>query len=78
MEELREEENQDVKISFDFTKQEYLDICEECLFNDLEREILLMKITGHSIVEMSLKLNVSTSKISKIIRKIKNKIIRVV
>jgi Mor family transcriptional regulator len=61
----------------ELNKTEYEYICEEALLNDLEQKILLDKIKGLSIVEMSIKYFISTAKVSRIIKKIKNKITRI-
>jgi Mor family transcriptional regulator len=61
----------------ELNKKEYEYICEETLLNDLEKKILLDKIKGLSIVEMSMKYYISTAKVSRIIKKIKNKIAKI-
>jgi Mor family transcriptional regulator len=61
----------------ELNKKEYDFICENCLLNDLEQKILLDKIKGLSIIEMSMKYYISTSKVSRIIKKIKNKISKI-
>jgi len=66
------------KVSFDFTKTEYLHICEEAMLNDLQKELFEEKIKGLSIVEMSIKHNVSPETISREIRKLKKKILKVI
>ena len=66
------------KLSFDFTKTEYLRICEEAMLSDLQKELLEDKIKGMTIVQMSMKHNVSTDVVSRNIRKIKNKILKMI
>ena len=58
-------------------KREYLFLVDELMLNDLEANILKMKIQNKSIVEISLENNISTATVSRIVKKIKNKIIRV-
>lgn len=61
----------------ELNKSEYEFICEECMLNELEAKILKMRIQDKSIVEMSLENNISTSKVSLIIKKIKKKILKI-
>ena len=60
----------------ELNKSEYEFLCEELLLNELEQKILLMRIKNKSIIEMSMENHISTTKVSKIIKKIKNKITR--
>ena len=71
--ELKKEELENLK---ELNKSEYDYLVEELMLNDLEAKILKMRIQNKSIVEMSMKNNISTSSVSKIIKKIKRKIIR--
>lgn len=74
----KEERYEERKSKLDFTKQEYEYFCEECMFNDLQKDILKDRIKEKSIVEISMKHNISTSKVEREVRKIKNKILRVI
>lgn len=75
----RKEECYEENVSkLDFTKQEYEYFCEECMFNPLQRAILEDKIKELSIVEISMKHNISTSKVEREVRKIRNRILRVI
>ena len=60
----------------ELNKKEYEYLVDELLLNELEAKILKMKIQDKSIVEMSMENNISTASVSRIIKKIKNKIIR--
>lgn len=60
----------------ELNKTEYEFLCDELLLNELEQKILLMRIKNNSIIEMSMENHISTTKVSKIIKKIKNKIAR--
>lgn len=60
----------------ELNKSEYKFLCDELLLNELEQKILLMRIKNKSIIEMSMENHISTTKVSKIIKKIKNKITR--
>ena len=60
----------------ELNKTEYEFLCDELLLNELEKKILLMRIKNSSIIEMSMENHISTTKVSKIIKKIKNKIAR--
>ena len=59
-------------------KTEYEKICDECLLNDAQKDVLLGMIKGMTIVEMSMKFGISTANISRIKNKIKKKITRMV
>jgi hypothetical protein len=61
----------------ELNKNEYEYLCDILLLNDLEKKILLDRIQEKSLVQMSMENNISTTKVSKIIRKIKNKIARI-
>ena len=74
----KEERYEERKSKLDFTKQEYEYFCEECMFNDLQKDILKDRIKEKSIVEISMKYNISTAKVEREIRKIKDKIMRVI
>lgn len=62
----------------DFNKKEYEYFIENCNFTDRQKEILDLRRSGKSIVEISLKIPVSTRTVDREIRKIKNKIIRLI
>jgi DNA-directed RNA polymerase specialized sigma subunit len=61
----------------ELNKSQYEYLCEELLLNDLEKKILLDRIKDKSIIEMSMENNISTTKVSRIIKKIKNKISKI-
>lgn len=64
------------KIKLDFTKKEYDYFCENCMFSELQENILKDRIKGLSRIEIEFKYNISESKLDKEIRKIKNKILK--
>ena len=66
------------KVVFDFTKTEYEHICEEAMLNDLQRELLKDKIKGMTLVEMSIKHNISVETAKRQMAKIKKRILRVI
>lgn len=68
-------EEKDVK--FDFTLKEYEYFCRECMFSELQEEILRMKIKDKSNIQISMELNISTSTLTREIKKIKKKIYKV-
>ena len=73
---LEEKEN---KINFDFTTPELEYILANARFNDIQRRVFsrLVDINGRqSIVQISLGENISTATVSRIIKQIKNKILR--
>lgn len=61
-----------------FTKKEYEYFCEKCMFSELQENILKDRIKDKSIIEIAMKYNISDSKVNKEIRKIKNKILKVI
>ena len=60
--------------TFDFTKSEYLHICDECMLNEEYKKLLEMKIKGYSRTKIALELNVSEPTLDVMIKKLKNKI----
>lgn len=66
------------KIKFDFTKTEYLRICDEAMLSNLQRELLEDKIKGLTIVEMSMKRGASPEKVKREIKKMKKRIFKVI
>lgn len=66
------------KVSFDFSKTEYLHICEEAMLNDLQKQLFEDKIKGLSLVEMAIKHNISPETVFREIKKIKKKILKVI
>lgn len=71
--ELKREELGKLK---ELNKREYDYLVDELMLNELEAKILKMKIQNKSIVEMSMENNISTATVSRIVKRIKNKIIR--
>ena len=72
----QEKEN---KVNFDFTKYELEYILENARFNNIQRKVFnrLTDINGRqSIVQISLGENISTSTTSRVIKQIKDKILR--
>lgn len=67
-----------IKNLYDFTKPELDKFRELCNFTDDEMEYFNLKSKGKSNVEISLKMSVSESKVSKLARKVKSKIVRVI
>lgn len=73
---LEEKEN---KINFDFTTPELEYILENARFNAIQRKVFnrLTDIDGRqSIVKISIEENISTATVSRIIKQIKKKILR--
>ena len=63
---------------YDFTKPELDFFREQCNFLEDELEYFNLRSRGASNVEIALKMHVSEAKVSKLARKVKDKIIRVV
>lgn len=73
------EEGKNVKVNFDFTKAELEYILENARFNEIQRKVFnrLTDIDGRqSIVKISIEEHISTSTVSRIIKQIKKKILR--
>lgn len=73
------EEEKDVKINFDFTRKELEFILENARFNEIQRKVFnrLTDIDGRqSIVKISIEEHISTATVSRIIKQIKKKILR--
>lgn len=68
--------------NLDFNKQEYEYFIENCNFTDRQKEILNLRRRGLSIIEISMYegnyLPVSTRTVDREIRKIKNKILKLI
>lgn len=62
---------------YDFTQPE-LDVFRDlCNFTEDEREYFELKAKNKSIVQIAMTMNVSEAQVSKLARRVKNKIIRV-
>ncbi len=62
---------------FEFTKTEYLQICEELMLNDDYKKLLEMKIKGYTRTKMADELHISTDTLDVMIRKLKKKITKI-
>lgn len=74
-------EEKDVKINFDFTRKELEYILENARFNQIQRKVFnrLTDIDGRqSIVKISIEEHISTATVSRIIKQIKKKILRLI
>lgn len=59
---------------FEFTKQEYLRICDEAMLNEEYCKLLEMKIKGYTRTKMAMQLGVSEPTLDIMIKKLKKKI----
>lgn len=59
---------------FEFTKADYIKICDECMLNEEYCKLLEMKIKGYSRTKMAMELNVSEPTLDIMIKKLKKKI----
>ncbi len=59
---------------FEFTKQDYDYIVEQCMLDEEYQKLLEYKIKGYSRTKMALKLNVSESTLDVMLAKLKKKI----
>ncbi len=62
---------------FDLTKEEYETLKDKLLLNDELSKILEMKIKNCSIVEISMKLNISERTANRRVKELKKKIMKV-
>lgn len=65
-------------MKFDFTKDEYEILRDKLMLNEELATIFEMKIKGYSIVEMSMKLNMSESTIKRRVSTIRKKLEKVI
>ena len=63
---------------FEFTEDEYKEICKKAMLNDEMCKIFELKIKGYSNIEISMKLNISESTLQRRIKKLKWKIMKCV
>lgn len=63
---------------FEFTRSDYLRICEECMLNEDYCRLLEMKIKGYSRTKMAMELNISEPTLDVMIRKLKLKIKKII
>lgn len=74
------DEERKAKINFDFTTPELEYILANARFNDIQRKVFsrLVDINGRqTIVQISLGENISTATVSRIIKQIKKKILKI-
>lgn len=76
LQEQKLESEKENKIT-EFTKQDYDYFCNNCMFSELQEKLLADRIKDLSIIELSLKYNISTSKVNRELKKIKDKIKKV-
>lgn len=65
-------------IMFDFSKTEYLKICDECMLNEEYQKLLEFKIKGYSRPKMAMELGVSEATLDVMIKKLKKKIRKII
>ena len=63
---------------FDFTREEYELIKDKAMLNEELSQILEMKIKGYSITRISMELHISERTVSRRIRQLKKKIVKVI
>lgn len=66
------------RFCYDFSRTEYNYICEEAMLNDKQKQMLEDKIHGLSTIQMADKYHDSPETIKRQIKKIKNKILKVI
>lgn len=63
---------------FEFTKEEFEDICNKAMLNEELKQVFEMKIKGYSIVQIAIALNMSESTVNRRIKQLKKKIMKVI
>ena len=63
---------------FEFSKTEYLTICDEAMLNEEYCKLLEMKIKGYTRTKMALELGVSEPTLDIMIKKLKKKIKKII
>lgn len=63
---------------FEFTKNDYNRFCEELMLDDEYKKLLECKIKGYSIVKIADELHCSQARVNVMIKKLKNKIRRII
>lgn len=63
---------------FDLTKSEYEELKDKLMLNEELSQILEMKIKGYSVIQISMKLNISERTTKRRIKQLKQKIMRVI
>lgn len=74
------EDEKENKVKFDFTKKELEFILENARFNEIQRKVFnrLTDIRGRqSIIQISMEENISTATVSRVIKQIKTKILKI-
>ena len=74
----RKQNNRKAMFKLDFTRKELEEILSKIYINDFQKRILEYRMLGYSIVKMSMLEHCSESTIKREIRKIKNKIYKVI
>lgn len=67
----------DIMLKFEFTKNEFNEIKEKTYFSELQERIIEYRLKEYSITKMAMLENCSESTISREIKKIKKKIIKI-
>lgn len=63
---------------FEFNRADYERFVKECMLDEEYQKLLEYKIKGYSIIKMAQLLNVSEATISVMVKKLKNKIKRII
>ena len=62
---------------FEFTKQDYEKIVDECMLDDEYKELLEYKIKGYSRIKIAMKMNITEYTVDKMLQKLKKKITKI-
>ena len=63
---------------FEFTKEEFEEICNKAMLNNELTKIFEMKIKDYSITKIALEMNMSESTVNRRIKQLKKKIMKVI
>ena len=66
------------KVMFEFTKEEFEEICNKAMLNNELTKIFEMKIKDYSITKIAFEMNMSESTVNRRIKQLKKKIMKVI
>jgi len=63
---------------FEFTKEEFDEICKKAMLSNELKEIFELKIKDYTIIQIAMKMNMSESTVNRRIKLLKKKIMKVI
>ena len=77
VEKLLEEGKSKIRL-VELTKREFDYLCEQCMFSEMQEQILKDRIKGKSIIQISMEQNISEATVNREIKTIKKKISKII